>query len=65
MVLDPFSGAGTVKLVAKTLGRHFIGAELNPEYIAIGEKRTWVLDNQAILFETKAEQLSLLDLLTS
>jgi site-specific DNA-methyltransferase (cytosine-N4-specific) len=32
-VLDPFFGVGTVGLVAQGLGRRFIGAELNPEYV--------------------------------
>ena len=38
-VLDPFSGAGTTCLVAKTLNRQAIGIELNPEYVALSVKR--------------------------
>lgn len=38
-ILDPFSGSGTVGVVAKRFGRQFIGIELNPEYIKISEKR--------------------------
>lgn len=38
-VLDPFFGAGTVGLVAKRLGREFIGIELNPAYCEIARKR--------------------------
>jgi DNA modification methylase len=34
-VLDPFNGAGTTGLVALRLGRHYIGIELNPEYVAM------------------------------
>lgn len=37
--LDPFMGAGTTALVAATYGRKFIGCELNPEYLAMAEKR--------------------------
>ena len=37
--LDPFFGAGTTGLVAKKLGRCFIGIELNPEYCEIARKR--------------------------
>lgn len=39
LVLDPFSGAGTTALVARKLGRNFIGFELNPKYVALSEKR--------------------------
>lgn len=39
VVLDPFIGAGTTGLVAKKLGRKYIGIELNPAYIEIAEKR--------------------------
>ena len=39
IVLDPFAGSGTTCVVAKKLGRNYIGIELNPEYIAIANKR--------------------------
>jgi len=39
VVLDPFMGAGTTALVAKELGRNYIGIELNAEYIAMAEER--------------------------
>lgn len=38
-VLDPFMGAGTTGLVAKKLGRSYIGIELNPEYVEMAESR--------------------------
>ena len=38
-VLDPFFGAGTTGLVAKRLGRDFLGIELNPEYAAMARDR--------------------------
>jgi len=38
-VLDPFFGAGTTGLVAKKLGRNYIGIELNPKYVEIAERR--------------------------
>jgi DNA modification methylase len=39
VVLDPFMGSGTTALVARRLGRHAIGIELNAEYLAIAAKR--------------------------
>jgi len=39
LVLDPFCGAATTGLVATQLGRDFVGVELNPEYVALGEER--------------------------
>ena len=39
VVLDPFVGSGTTCLVARRLGRHAIGIELNADYIAIAAKR--------------------------
>lgn len=39
IALDPFMGAGTVAVVAKKMNRHFIGIEMNPDYINIARKR--------------------------
>jgi DNA modification methylase len=39
VVLDPFFGAGTVGLVAESLGRKWIGIELNPAYVAMADRR--------------------------
>lgn len=39
VVLDPFMGAGTTAVVAKKLDRHYIGIELNPDYIRMANKR--------------------------
>jgi len=39
VVLDPFFGAGTTGLVAKKLGRHYIGIELNEAYIGMAQRR--------------------------
>ncbi len=38
-VLDPFFGSGTVGQVCIEEGRNFIGIELNPEYVAMAERR--------------------------
>ena len=37
--LDPFMGSGTTALVARRLGRHAVGVELNEEYLGIAWKR--------------------------
>ena len=39
VVLDPFFGTGTTGVVAKKLGRHFIGIERDAGYIAAAERR--------------------------
>jgi DNA modification methylase len=39
IVLDPFMGSGTTALVAIKNNRHYIGCELNPEYIKIANGR--------------------------
>ncbi len=38
-VLDPFLGSGTTSVVAKKLGRHYVGIEQNPTYCAWAEER--------------------------
>jgi site-specific DNA-methyltransferase (adenine-specific) len=38
-VLDPFTGSGTVAVVALENGCAFVGCELNPEYVGIAQKR--------------------------
>ena len=40
VVLDPFMGSGTTALAAIRLGRKFVGAEINKEYVALAQKRT-------------------------
>lgn len=41
LVLDPFTGSGTVGVVALRHDRDFIGTELNPEYAALAEARIY------------------------
>ena len=38
-VLDPFNGSATTGVVALKEGRHYIGLELNPDYIKLSEER--------------------------
>jgi hypothetical protein len=39
LVLDPFFGSGTTGAVAKRLGRHWIGIERDPVYVAAAQRR--------------------------
>lgn len=39
VILDPFTGSGTVGVVAMRNHRQFVGTELNPEYIQIAHQR--------------------------
>ncbi|EKD99501.1 MAG: DNA methylase N-4/N-6 protein [uncultured bacterium] len=39
MILDPFMGSGTTAVVAKKLGRKYIGIDLSPEYCEMAENR--------------------------
>lgn len=39
VVLDPFVGSGTTGVVAKRLGRHFIGIDISPKYCEMARKR--------------------------
>ncbi|MDR1619775.1 MAG: site-specific DNA-methyltransferase [Clostridiales bacterium] len=47
-ILDPFFGSGTVGEVAHLNNRRFVGIELNPEYIAIAQKRLYPLSAEII-----------------
>ena len=38
-VLDPFLGSGTTAVVAKKLGRNWIGIEKRKEYVDAAQKR--------------------------
>lgn len=39
VVIDPFMGSGTTAVVAASLGRRYIGIDINPEYITMAEER--------------------------
>jgi modification methylase len=44
VVLDPFAGSGTTCLAALKDERHFAGYEINPQYLALAQKR--LLENR-------------------
>lgn len=39
VVLDPFVGTGTTCAVAKSMGRRYVGIDINPAYVKIAEER--------------------------
>jgi site-specific DNA-methyltransferase (adenine-specific) len=39
VIFDPFLGSGTTSVVAKKLGRQFVGVEIDPHYACLTEKR--------------------------
>ncbi|NJL47269.1 MAG: site-specific DNA-methyltransferase [Leptolyngbyaceae cyanobacterium SM2_5_2] len=44
VVFDPFLGSGTTSVVAKKLGRQFVGVEIEPDYCCLAEKRLALAD---------------------
>lgn len=49
VVYDPFMGTGTTAIVAKKLGRNFIGSEINPNYVELAKKRLEQSDDLFII----------------
>lgn len=45
VVLDPFLGSGTTSVVAKKLGRKFVGIEIDEKFASISEKRLALAEN--------------------
>jgi DNA modification methylase len=39
VVIDPFMGSGQTALAALKAGRHYLGYEINPDYVALAEAR--------------------------
>lgn len=47
-VLDPFFGSGTVGVVARDLGRRYVGIELHPSYVAMAAERLQSRDHKVV-----------------
>lgn len=47
VVFDPFMGSGTAAVVAKKLGRKYLGVEINEEYCLWAAKRLQIADENA------------------
>ena len=51
VVLDPFCGSGNACLAALKDGRHYIGYDIEPEYIELANRRIKAHSSQKNLFE--------------
>jgi len=51
LVLDPFNGVGTTTVVAKKLGRRFIGIDISEDYCKKAEERIKAVDASLSLFK--------------
>ena len=49
LVFDPFLGSGTSAVVAKKLGRHFLGIEIDKHYAMLAAKRVIAADANATI----------------
>ena len=45
IVLDPFLGSGSTAVAALTLGRHFVGIEINGDYVELARERVLKVDH--------------------
>jgi DNA modification methylase len=57
VVLDPFVGSGTTCRVAQTLKRRWIGIDINPEYIAMSQKRIDTVVEEFDSFDPRFERV--------
>lgn len=49
LVFDPFLGSGTTAVVAKKLGRKYVGVEIDPIYACLAEKRLALAERDATI----------------
>lgn len=48
LVLDPFMGSGTTAIVAKKLGRHFIGFDISAEYVKLADEKLDTISQNSV-----------------
>jgi len=60
-ILDPFCGSGTTCVVAKMLGRRYIGIDISPDYCKIAEERLKAVDTGVPVSEQRAGQKGLFE----
>ena len=63
LVADPFMGSGSVGVAALTLGRRFIGTDINPEAVQLSETRLHQFGDGRRSEGTPAVSRSLLEIL--
>ena len=56
IVLDPMCGSGTTCLVAKKLGRNYIGIDISKEYCTVAENRIKEASANKSLFQLIGQQ---------
>lgn len=59
VVLDPFLGSGTTAVAAKRLGFHYIGVDINKEYVEVAKKRLEKISPGQTSSTSSASQVSL------
>ena len=57
LVLDPFAGSGTTCRVAQLAGRHWIGIEINPDYVAMAQQRVAGLSTELDSVDPRARRI--------
>jgi len=62
IILDPFMGSGTTAVVAKGLGRKYIGIEISPEYCRMANERL-MLNKKSNEVDLLKPQMNLFNLL--